>query len=72
MRVTIRQLNSALSALKLAKKQFSNQRVIAELIQAMLRSKKQSVELQEDEGKFVVQLSGLHEQFANVQKRSGG
>ena len=73
MKITIRQLNSALSALKLAKARPETQKGIEDLIQAMLRNKEQSVEL--ESGFFtqvVMKLSGLHEDLTKTQKRFGG
>jgi len=71
MRITIRQLNGALSAMQSVKEWPEGQLALKRFIQQMLESKKDCTELPDDEfSQAIIELAKQNEILANVQKHN--
>ena len=71
MRITIRQLNGCLSAMQLVKMHPERQIELKKLIQAMLKNKKDCIEVPENEFyTAIVEMSKLHTNLVNVQRHN--
>jgi len=70
MKVSIRQLNGALSALQVAKVSYKKQKDLKDLIQIMLKAKTKEVDLSEDIALWIFSLCQNHKCLLRVQKHN--
>lgn len=72
MKITIRQLNGCLSTLQLADINPESQEALKELIQTLVKTKRDHIEIPEDDefGKAIIGMSKLHTNLVNVQKHN--